>query len=456
MLNHIFKKTTIINVPVQRLFQWHERKGAVSRLTPPWIDIRLIHHTGGINVRAKVKFILKFFKISFVWKAEHIEYQKNKFFKDMQVKGPFAIWMHSHLFESHKKNQSVMEDKVEFRLPFGISGKIFLSLIQKNLERVFAYRHRILKNDLENQPEPQKKLTILISGASGTLGSVIVPFLQTRGHRVIKLVRKKPVSSNDEVFWDPYNSELILDDIRDIDAVINLNGIDILGSRWTEKQKQKISNSRTLPTSLLAEKIGSLDKKPRVFISSSAIGFYGQGGEKELSEDSDAGNNFISRVCKSWEKASLNARNAGIRTVQIRIGIVLTPAGGALKKMALPFKLGLGARISHGKQYMSWISIDDVTGAINHILFDDSIQGPVNVCAPNPVTNAEFTKELGRIFKRPAFFVIPEFAVKMIWGQMGEETTLASARVCPGKLLKTGYKFRHTTLLQALKHLLGR
>jgi hypothetical protein len=321
---------------------------------------------------------------------------------------------------------------------------------------MFTYRHRVLKYDLEHHGDATPKKRILVSGASGTIGSVLVPFLRTCGHEVIRLVRKKKDLLPDEYFWDPYKGILDLETAGPIDAVINLNGVDISRGRWTAHQKKRIIDSRTMSTRLLVEKMKGLDPKPGVFISSSAIGFYGDGENQILTESSSMGNCFISTVCRQWETASKDARDAGIRTVQLRIGVVLTPSGGALARMALPFKTGCGVRLAHGRQYMSWISMDDAVSSILYVLNTDTIQGPVNLTAPNPVTNTVFSKTLAGVFSKRVFFVMPKFIALLLWGEMGEETLLTSARVRPEKLLKNGFSFQHQTLLPALKDVLGR
>ncbi|CCK79906.1 TIGR01777 family oxidoreductase [Desulfobacula toluolica] len=463
-MNHaIYIKTTKINAPVQRLFAWHERNGAILRLTPPWAPLKMIARSGdGVKKGVKVIFRLSVFKIPMVWEAEHFDYQENKVFKDRQIKGPFSKWEHTHRFYPDGLQSSIMEDRVEFKLPFGWLSRPFYRVAKKEFERMFAYRHRVLKYDLEhhaNRNENKigdKKKRILVSGASGTIGSMLVPFLQTCGHEVVRLVRTDKDLSPGEYFWDPYKGILDLETIGHIDAVINLNGVDISRGRWTDRQKKQIIDSRIIPTRLLVDKMKSLDHKPEVFISSSAIGYYGEGGAAMLTEASSMGNCFISKVCRQWEDASADAQKAGIRTVQLRIGVVLTPSGGALARMELPFKIGCGVRLSRGGQYMSWISMDDAVSGILHILNNDKIQGKVNLTAPNPVTNKEFSKTLAKVFSKQVFFVIPRFVALVLWGQMGKETLLASARVKPEKLLKNGFLFQHKTLLGALKDTLGR
>ena len=465
MAYNIYIKKTEINVPVDALFAWHARDGAIARLTPPWAPLKMIDRSGdGIKKGVKIKFRISLFKIPMIWEAEHIEYQENRLFKDCQIKGPFSKWEHTHRFEpvigqglqSGSKNASYMEDHVEFELPFRFLSRLFYGFAKKEFERMFSYRHRVLKYDLEHHVDKIKKKRILISGASGTIGSALVPFLQTCGHEVIRLVRKKGDLASDELFWDPYNGILDLEKLSPIDAIINFNGVDISRGRWTDKQKQLILDSRVVPTRLLVKKMNDLDRKPDVFISASAIGFYGEGEDKIFNETSTVGDRFISRVCKQWEDASVDAQNAGIRTIQLRIGMVLTPAGGALARMELPFKLGCGVKLSHGRQYMSWISMDDVLSGILYILSNDRIQGAVNLTAPKPVPNKEFSKTLARVFSKKVFFTIPKFLALLLWGEMGKDTLLTSARVAPKKLLDNGFSFQHKELFKALKDMLGR
>ncbi|OQY53046.1 MAG: TIGR01777 family protein [Desulfobacteraceae bacterium 4572_89] len=457
------------------MFEWHAREGAILRLTPPWSPLKLISRTGiGIEKGVQVKFRMDLFKIPMTWEAEHIEYQENTMFKDHQTKGPFAKWEHTHLFHDQGRNDqgkngqgkksSVMEDQVAFKLPLGFLSLPFYGYVLKELARVFDYRHRVLKYDLEhrleNNSEPgagkARKQRILISGASGSIGSILVPFLRTCGHEVVRLVRKSSNLENDELFWDPYNNILDMEKAGSIDAVINLNGADISRGRWSMKKRQLIVDSRVKPTMVLVEKMKQMAVPPSVFISSSAIGLYGEGQNRVLTEKDPKGDSFISRVCDQWEKASFDAQKAGIRTIQLRIGVVLTPSGGALKRMLLPFSLGLGTRLSKGSQYMSWISMDDALGGILHILKNQDVEGAVNLTAPNPVTNKMFTKILGRVMSRPAPFVLPRWMAIGLWGDMGKETLLTSARVIPEKLLKSGFSFEHNKIEPALKDMLGR
>lgn len=297
-------------------------------------------------------------------------------------------------------------------------------------------------------------MNILISGASGLLGSALVPFLTTGGHRIISLVRREPGPGKNEVFWNPVSGCLDPEELIGIDAVIHLAGENISRGRWTKKKKKKIMESRTRGTDLVARTIANLKPRPKVLVCASAIGYYGNRGSRILAEEDKPGDDFISRVCCAWEKATGPASEKGIRVVLARLGIVLTPAGGALAKFLLPFKMSLGGRIGSGNQYMSWISIDDAIGAIYYALSDSRLQGPVNVVSPKPVTNIDFTKTLGKVLSRPTIFSVPAWAIKFLFGEMGRELLLSSTRVKPQKLLETGYRFRHPDLEKALLNLL--
>jgi len=297
-----------------------------------------------------------------------------------------------------------------------------------------------------------RKARILVSGVSGPIGNALVPALKDAGAQITRLIRSRVSGDQQNIFWDPAQP-LSPDAVSGFDAVIHLAGETIVG-RWTAAKKAKIRDSRVLGTRYLAQAIAQAKSKPRVFASSSAIGYYGDRGDEVLDEQSASGTGFLAEVCRDWEAATQAAAGVGIRTVQIRTGVVLTSSGGALGKMLTPFKLGVGGRIGSGQQWMSWIDIQDMVGAILHILNTDSLQGPVNLVGPNPVTNAEFTKTLGSVLSRPTIFPIPVFAVKLAFGEMGETVLLGSQKVVPARVTSAGYAFRFSSLQESLQHLL--
>lgn len=299
-------------------------------------------------------------------------------------------------------------------------------------------------------------MRILVSGSSGLVGGSLVPFLRSREHEVTRLVRSSRISSDNQLHWDPGSGDIDLEGAGAIDAVVHLAGENIANKRWSEAQKSKIRDSRIQGTKLLCEKLAQLDSKPKVLVCASAIGYYGDRGDELLNESSDPGIGFLTDVCEEWEAATKAARDAGIRVVNVRFGIILSPCGGALQKMLLPFQLGLGGDLGNGKQYMSWIAVEDVVGAIFHAINTDSVEGPVNVVSPNPVTNKDFTKTMSKVLFRPAIFPAPAFVLKIVLGEMAEALLLSSSRVEPKKLLASGYEFKYPELEQALRHLLGK
>ncbi len=294
---------------------------------------------------------------------------------------------------------------------------------------------------------------VLVSGASGPIGSALLPSLKTQGFTVTRLVRNA-ATGPDQIVWDP-SRPVSPDMVSGFDAVIHLSGESIVG-RWTGAKKRRITESRVQGTGHLAEALAKAPQRPRVFISASAVGYYGSRGDEILREESPSGDGFTAEVCRLWEGATQSAAAAGIRTAQMRFGVVMSADGGALPKMLPPFRLGLGGRLGSGRQWSSWVSVDDVVGAIHHVLNHDTLQGAVNTVSPNPVTNAEFTSTLASVLHRPAIFPMPAFAVKLIFGEMGEELFLGSLRVEPAKLAASGYQFKHPGLKNALKDILQR
>jgi uncharacterized protein (TIGR01777 family) len=293
---------------------------------------------------------------------------------------------------------------------------------------------------------------VLVTGASGPIGAALLPSLAASGWSVVQLVRGRAAGEN-QTAWDPAKP-ISPEAVSGFDAVIHLAGESIFG-RWTDAKKAKIASSRVAGTTNLSQALAQAEEKPKVFVCGSAIGYYGNRGDELLREESAPGAGFLAEVCQQWEEATIPAVQADIRTAHLRTGVVLSPKGGALGAMLLPFKLGVGGRIGDGKQWMSWIHVQDVVGGIHHILKNDLLQGAVNMVAPKPVTNAEFTRTLASVLSRPAILPMPAFAVKAVFGEMGVELLLASQKVEPGKLISSGYPFRYRDLTASLKAILG-
>lgn len=299
-------------------------------------------------------------------------------------------------------------------------------------------------------------MKIVVSGSHGLVGSALCELLTKNGHEVIRLVRHARTIGAPEIEWHPNKGIIDKEQLEGLDAVVHLAGENIAGGRWTAEKKQAIRDSRVNGTALLSESLTTLKRPPEVFVSASAIGYYGNRGDELLTETSTPGNDFLAGVCQEWEKAARPAAEKGIRTVLTRFGIILAENGGALAKMLTPFRMGIGGRIGNGKQWMSWIALDDVVGGIQSLIHDRFVTGPVNFVSPFPVTNAEFTKTLGSVLSRPTFFPVPAFGARLAFGEMADALLLGSQRVEPAVLTSRGFGFQLPKLEPALKHILHR
>lgn len=452
----VFRRVSRLPVSAQRLYDWHAAPGAFERLAPPWEDLRDIERRGGLEVGAETRF--KVFKgpIGLPWVARHDEHEAGRGFSDVQEQGPFALWRHRHRFEPAGEGACDLVDEVTWEAPLGpLGGLVAGPSLQAMVSRMFAFRHRRTRDDLARLGRfadrgPQR---VLVTGATGLVGRALAAFLQGGGHEVVRLVRRRPGPG--EVGWDPAAGRLDPADLEGFDMVVHLAGEGIGDGRWTPERKARIRDSRVVGTRLLAEALARVERKPEVLVSASAIGFYGDRGDAALDEAAGAGTGFLSEVCQAWEAATAPAEAAGIRVVHLRTGIALSPRGGALARMLPPFLAGLGGPVGTGRQVMSWIALDDLVGAIHHVLFTRTLRGPVNATAPGAVTSAEFGSVLGRVLRRPAVLPLPALAVRTMFGEMGEALLLTGARVLPKALLASGFTFLCPTLHEALGHELG-
>jgi uncharacterized protein (TIGR01777 family) len=296
-------------------------------------------------------------------------------------------------------------------------------------------------------------MNILVTGATGLIGTALISLLTQNKNRVIRLVRKTQLAPG-EIGWDPYAQTLDKEPLEGLDAVVHLAGENIADGRWTAGKKLRIRESRIQGTRFLAQSLASLFDPPKVLVSVSAIGYYGDRGEELLDEESDPGKGFLADVCREWEAATAPAVMRGIRVVHPRLGMVLSTAGGALARMLPPFRLGIGGRIGNGQQYMSWITIEDLVGVLDYAIHNGSLHGPVNAVSPNPLTNQDFSIMLGRVLSKPAFLALPAFAARIAFGEMADALLLASARVLPTRLKESGYLFQFPEVEDALRHVL--
>jgi uncharacterized protein (TIGR01777 family) len=303
-------------------------------------------------------------------------------------------------------------------------------------------------------------MKVIVTGSTGLVGSALVRSLLADGHEVTRLVRggaqgfRAPGTA--AVHWDPERGEIDAAALEGHDGAVHLAGEPIAEGRWDEEKKRRILESRVKGTRLLAEALAGLSAKPKALVSASAVGFYGDRGEEVLREESASGEDFLSEVCREWEKGTLAASQAGIRVVHLRIGVVLSGEGGALQKMVTPFKLGLGGRLGSGRQYMSWIALEDLVGVIRRALEDEHLRGPVNAVAPGALTNEEFTKALGRVLGRPTFMAVPAFAARLAFGGVADAVLLAGARVEPARLKEAGHQFQYPDIEGVLRHALSK
>ncbi|HET6569837.1 MAG TPA: TIGR01777 family oxidoreductase, partial [Rhodothermales bacterium] len=444
-----------IQAPAEQVFTWHERPGAYERITPPWADIELKKFEG---IREGDRAVLRvpLGPMHVKWVAEHQEYEEGRQFTDVQVKGPFSRWEHVHRVEPDGPDACYLIDEIDFDVPLGKIGEgLTEHRARHRLERRFAFRHRVMQHDLEVHCKYSRRpLRVAVSGSHGLIGSHLVDFLTSGGHEVVRLVRSKPGAG--EVYWNHREGEIEAEKLEGMDAVVHLAGENIFSLRWTDDKKMRIMQSRARGTRLIAEALAKLKNPPAVLLSASAIGYYGDRGSEMLTESSSPGDDmFLSLVAQEWEQASEPAAEGGIRVVNPRMAVVLSPAGGALELMLPVFKMGLGGRVGTKHQFFSWIGLDDVLYALYHCIWTDAVQGAANFSSPEPATMPSFTKTLAHVLSRPAFLNPPTPLVRLVSGEAAEELILPSARVLPQKLLDTGYQFAYPALEDALRHQLG-
>ncbi len=468
---HSFSSTLKLDVPVEKLFSWHENPGAYERLTPSFDPVSVKYRNGGID-GGEVHINLPY--VPLTWVAKHHSYKKNMQFMEDQKSGPFVgplpfwngSWHHQHLFEKDGENSSILKDKIYYDFPMDPFGSLFGSwYTKKRLKQMFAYRRNITENDLYAQSKYNgKPLDIAITGGSGVIGSELIPYLTTAGHKVENIVRGRPRKG--ELGWNIQRNTI--SSLEGKDAVVHLAGEPInkplagkIPIPWTEWKRKEILESRVKGTRLIAEHLASLNKKPKVLVCASAVGYYGDNGDELLSENAKKGTDYFSHVVSEWEAAAKPAIDAGIRVVFLRLAPVMSPQGGALQVLSLPAMLGSSPPVAGGKQWWSWVAVDDVIGSIYHSIITESLSGAINVASPNPVRQKEWAATLarvlwGRLGKLTTLIPIPGFILKTFLGEFGDVLALSSIRVDSSKLIDSGYKFRFENLEECFRHLLGK
>ena len=447
----------------KQIWDWYNSDGAFRRIMPEWEGIQPIN-AGRLVDGDETIFKVKMGPLRQKWVARHHSVVPGESFADRMIKGPFGAWNHHHEFESKSGQMTSVIDNVEYKLPLHIfTGWSAGFTVLPRMKQMFEFRSVRVANDLKQIQATAKlpRQRILVSGSTGMIGLQLCAFLEAAGHDVHRLLRpstKLPsdVDSTKVVKWNDLTGEILEGDMNGFDSIIHLAGAGIGDKRWSKKRLKLIRDSRIIPTENLAKIVAGLENPPKKMLCSSAIGFYGNRGTEVLDENSSAGNDMLSDLCKDWENASSAAKDAGINVIHLRTGIVMSPLGGALAKLLLPAKMGAGGPVGGGKQMQSWISLDDEIYAIHHLMMKEDSEGAYNLTAPNPVSQKQFAKTLGKVLRRPAFAPLPGFVIKMLFGQMGKKLVLEGQDVKPNRLLESGYEFTHSELESCLRSCLGK
>lgn len=451
-----FRREADLPCSASEAFEWHAREGAFERLAPPWDHLEVVSRTGsGIEEGSTIRLKLRKFGLRKEWLAKISERMDGVSFKDVQVEGPFARWEHCHAFTDTGSASSLLEDRIEYALPGGsFVNSLAGNQVRSELDRVFRYRHEITRSDLEiwTQYRNQSRLNVLISGGYGFIGSRLGSFLSSQGHKVAILSRSPKA---DDVGWDPDAGMIACDQLEGFDAVIHLAGENLASGRWNERRKARLWKSRVDATKLLIQALKRVKRPPKAFICASGIGYYGNRGDDVIREGEPLGKGFLAELCQAWEAEAMAGEGVFDRVLRLRTGVVIDAKGGALGKMLLPFKMGLGGALGNGAQWMPWIALEDWIGSVYHLLMGEG-RGPFNLVSPDPATSRDFGKCLGSALSRPAFMDVPAPVLKLLLGEFAEEGLLSSCRAYPAALESSGYRFKYPNLGDALRFTLGR
>lgn len=448
MSDRILVRTQWVGRPLEEVFAFFEDPANLKKLTPSDLGFE-ITTPGPVAMKAGalIDYVVRPFGVPCRWRTRIETYERPRRFSDVQERGPYALWHHAHEFAS-ERGGTRMTDTVRYRLPFEPFGGLAAPFVERELERIFDFRAAAVASLFPSRGGSSMK--IVIAGGSGFIGRRLVRFLRERGDEVVVLSRK---AGPGLTAWNPADPASCRAALEGADGVVNLCGAGVADRPWTAGRREELVSSRLVPTGALVEAMRTASRKPKVFVSASAIGYYGFSGAP-VDEKSPAGEGFLADLCVRWEKAALAAEDLGVRTVLPRIGVVLGPEGGALGRMLLPFKLGVGGRLGDGTQPFPWIHAGDLVGMIVAALDDPKWRGPVNAVAPEPADNAAFTKALGAALRRPTLIPVPAFALRAGLGEVS--SLLLDGRVVRPEAAKAfGYRFGHPAVGPALKDLLG-
>jgi uncharacterized protein (TIGR01777 family) len=450
-----FAHSSYLPVPPAEAYAWHARPGALARLMPPWEHARIIDPGMGIEEGARAVLSVRVGPLRRRWVAVHYDCRRGEQFSDRQERGPFAAWTHTHRFLPQDEDGCKLEDDIDYRLPYGPLGRLAAGDVDDRLARSFRWRHQRTLADLGRHRDfrQHRPLRIAIGGASGLVGSELSAFLTGGGHTVLPLIRRGGTRAG--IPWDPEVDAIDAEPLQRCDAVVHLGGASI-ARRWTARARREIRDSRVRSTRLLAETLARGTHRPQALIVASAIGWYGDRGEELVDEGSAAGDGFLAEVCRDWEAACEPARQAGIRVITLRIGMVVSGRGGALPRMVAPFRWGLGGPVGSGEQWVSWIALDDLVYAIHHALLTPTLAGVVNAVAPVPVRQRDLSAAIARVLRTRERARVPAWVIGAALGEMGRSLLLGGCRVASRQLEHEVFAFACPDIERALRWELGR
>ncbi|MFN5470301.1 MAG: TIGR01777 family oxidoreductase [Pirellulaceae bacterium] len=454
-------------LPVSReaAFAYHEWPGALGRLLPPWQSVTATPPTNGLKDGSQVRLTLRMLGIPLHWLAVHEGYNPPELFVDTQASGPFAFWRHEHHFqEGPTAGTSILEDQIAYRLPLAFASHPLAGRwVDRQLASMFAYRHRITQSDLlrQSQLAVHRGKRVAVTGATGLIGSIVCQLLESIGCYVIPVVRTggataRVDTTRDTLRWDPARGLLDPAKASGLDAIIHLAGKSLASGRWTVRSKEQMWSSRVDATQLLANQLAGLAEPPKSFVSASGVGIYGDCADRWCAEDAPPAEDYLGRMAFQWEAASEPLRKRGVRIAQGRLGIVLSPQGGALHAMLPIFRLGLGGPLGAGDQYWSWVERSDAAAAFVHLALEPGCEGPYNISAETPETNRRWTQAIGKAVGRPAILPAPAFALRCAMGtEMANSMLLSSTRADGARLRLAGFQYAFSGLAETLNYCLG-